>query len=230
MALIINQSFKEWAISKKYPFTDDSDLTSTDGRRIPLSFVIDASLYPAVEDTYYIKTIDREGITIAHDNKDYAVARFDQYSRGWIPFVKNESVVGSIVLNDDDFPYVVGLGAVQPMTFRAGHLTFENGVVRAFCSEEENIVPKPTFFGEAVNTVSTAFESDRYLQVNGNIYDLSLDDLTITTEHIPISKIVVNGTTYEVHPSHNLTLRAPDWCDTQFITQGDGIILHRRGE
>lgn len=229
MAIILNQSFKAWATSKKYPFTNDSDYTCTDGRRIPLSFVIDAFVYPAVDNVYSIRRIDSNGITIGTNSADYATAAFNDYARGWIPFRREGSVVGSIVLNEDDYPYVVGLANIQPMTFRSGHMEFESGVVHAFCASEDNLSTKPTFFGQDVDTITVSYGSPRYTVVSTNIVDMSLDDLTVTSTHIPVSKIVVNGVTYDIHPSGNLTLRAPTWCDTQFITQGDGIVVHRRG-
>ena len=229
MALILNQSFKAWAVSKKYPFTNDSDHTSTDGRRIPLSFVIDAFVYPAVDGVYSVRRIDGEGITIGSNNTDYATAAFSDYARGWIPFKREGSVVGSIVLNEDDYPYVVGLANIQSMTFRSGHLDFESGVVHAFCTDKDNITTKPTFFGQEVDTITVTYASPRYTIVSDNIVDMSLDDLTVTTTHVPVSKITVNGVSYDIHPTGNLTLRAPDWCDTQFITQGEGVVLHRRG-
>lgn len=227
MAQVINKNFKDWSAGRKYPFDEECDLTCTDGRRLPLSYFVDAVIYPALDGTFDITRIDAGGMVISSSNWE-GEALFSRYQNGWMPITRRGSIVGSIVLNDNDYAYVLGLASVRPMTFRTGHLRFAPGVVRSFCKRTENLEEKPTFFGEQVETLDASLDSERFTVLQDDTVDL---DLTVTayTIHQPITHISVKGTTYALGKNGHFMIRTPIWCDDPFISTGDGIILHRRG-
>ena len=153
MNQVMNQSFRDWSSTRKFPFTDGSDMTCTDGRRIPLSAFTMITLFPDTEGSARISEINETGILFDMEGWT-AFAAFSGYSDGWMPIMKEGSCVGSVMTNDNDLLYIKGMASFQSMVFTEGHLDLRPETVKGFCLDEPQLLPLPTFFGMPAITMS----------------------------------------------------------------------------
>ena len=224
---IINESFRDWAATRNFPFTDDSDLTCSDGRRLPVSAFAYIVVFPDIDGSARLSLISNDRIIITLEQTWEATAYFSDLANDWIPLKHGGNIVGTVMLNHDDISYIKGLAATQPMTFNEGHATLRPELVRGFCSEEEVLFEPPTFFSLPSTTMTYTLGSNRY-SVNSDVVDMDVS-VTYTPNTTAITKIKINGTSYSLPDDGHLLIRTPIWCDTQFISDGNGIILHQRG-
>ena len=224
---VINESFTDWAATRNFPFTDSSDLTCTDGRRLPVSAFICITLYPDIEGIARLSSISSDRITITLEQSWIAVASFTELKNNWIPLKHGGNVVGSVMLNEDDIFYVQGMAATGDMLFNEGHADIRPELVRGFCSNEEILFEPPTFFSLPSTNMIYSFNSNRYT-VNTNDVDM---DVTVTYNPnvTAITQIKIGNDTYSLCDDGHLLIRTPIWCDTQFISSDNGILFHQRG-
>lgn len=224
---VINESFTDWAATRNFPFTDSSDLTCTDGRRLPVSAFICITLYPDIEGSARLSSISSDRITITLEQSWIAVASFTELKNNWIPLKHGGNVVGSVMLNEDDISYVQGMAAIGDMIFNEGHADIRPELIRGFCADEEILFEPPTFFSLPSTDMTYSFNSNRYT-VNTNDVDM---DVTVTYNPnlTAITQIKIGNDTYSLCDDGHLLIRTPLWCDTQFISSDNGILFHQRG-
>ena len=230
MAFVLNQSFRDWSSTRKFPFTDSSDMTCQDGRGLPMSLFTMISLIPDIEGTVNVSSIDKEGIhfSIADWTAD---AVFEDYADGWIPVMRSGNCVGSVMTNTGDLDYLKGMVSVAPMIFTEGHLQLRPEVVKGFCLDTPVLTTPPTFDGYPSQGMTVSYDSDRFIEVQG---EMSVDTQPIIeNETEPIEGITLgegaNEETYPLAYPGNLVIRTPSWCDTQFIPGEESIVFHQRG-
>jgi hypothetical protein len=226
MNQVMNQSFRDWSSTRKFPFTDGSDMTCTDGRRIPLSAFTMITLFPDTEGSARISEINETGILFDMEGWT-AFAAFSGYSDGWMPIMKEGSCVGSVMTNDNDLLYIKGMASFQSMVFTEGHLDLRPETVKGFCLDEPQLLPLPTFFGMPAITMTVSLDSARYSVSSGKV-NLNTT-ATVTNQTYPVSYIGNGSNTYAANPSGCITIRTPDWCDSQFIVKDGQIVFHQRG-
>lgn len=227
MRQVLNQSFQDWSATRKFPFTDASDMTCGDGRRIPVSAFSIIVIIPDIEGSARISTIDTQGIHFDMDGWT-ADALFDDYlDDGWIPIMKAGSCVGTVMTNDDDLSYIKGMAVVAPMVFTEGHLDIRPECVRGFCRNNLQLVDLPTFFGYPAETLTVSMDSERFSE-SGYYVDVNTTP-TVVNVTPSIQAITVNGTSYDIRTDGHLTIRTPIWCSTQVISTGDSLVFHQRG-
>ena len=235
MTQILNQSFRDWSIQHKFPFTDSSDMTSRDGRRIPLSMFIDITVNPDISGSVRISAITADHIEFSIGQRWTAYASLEDFHGGWIPVMRAGTCVGCVMPNPDDYQYLVGMTAVAPLVFSEGHLVLLPETVKGFCGAGDNITPPPTFNGLQSDTMSFTF---------GERFSVYGDSVTVDTTPVyeepttPVTTITVGhldaGDTpgsneFDIQWDGSLTIRAPEWCDTQFLSTDDTVIFHQRG-
>lgn len=235
MTQILNQSFRDWSLQRKFPFTDYSDMTCRDGRRIPLSMFIDITLCPDIEGTARISEITTSVIRFAIGSSWTAEARTDDFEGGWIPVMRAGSCVGSVMPNPDDFSYLVGMASVRPLVFTEGHMDLRPETVKGFCLDAPVIIDPPTFNGEPSEGMTFEY-GERFSNTGGSI---SVDTTPVLEDQTtPITTIVVGhleddeeegSNEYPVQRNGSLTIRTPDWCDSQFLSDDETLTFHQRG-
>lgn len=224
---VLNQSFRDWAANRNFPFTDGSDLTCSDGRRLPVSAFVYISVFPDIEDDARLVTIDDQNITIQVGTNWFTTASFEELLNDWIPLKHNGSVVGSIMVNSADIAYIQGMARTKTLEFNERHADIRPELVRGFCLDSEILLPPPTFFSLPSTNMTYSLDSQRYTD---NIVDVDMDvSVTYTPGVTAITKIKVNGTEYSLPDDGHVLLRTPIWCDTQFISNDNKITFHQRG-
>lgn len=235
MTQVLNQSFRDWSIQHKFPFTDSSDMTSRDGRRIPLSMFIDITVNPDVAGVVRVDRITADAIVFAIGGGWTAQAGLEDFQGGWIPVMRAGTCVGCVMPNPDDLEYLRGMASVAPLVFSEGHLELRPETVKGFCGAGDEIVPPPTFNGFPADGMSFVF-GDRFTGTGGSI---SVDTTPVYEDPTtPITTIAVGhldagdqegSNEFDIQWDGSLTIRAPEWCDTQFLSADDTIIFHQRG-
>lgn len=230
MAQVLNQSFRDWSSTRKFPFTEGSDMTCQDGRRIPVSAFSMISLCPDTEGTARVTLIDSGGIHVGLPGWE-AIASFSDYADGWIPVMKSGNCVGCVMTAEPDLSYVKGMASVKPMVFTEGHLELRPETVKGFCLASTELSDPPTIDGHPTQDISVSYDSDRFINTAGSI---SVDtEPVVTDETEPIESIVLGEGAAEeaymlMYPG-NLVIRTPWWCDTQFTAGDDSVVFHQRG-
>lgn len=223
-----NQSFTDWSARRKYPFTDGSDMTCDDGRRVPLSAFTVISLYPERDGGCRVASISDDGVSFAMGTEWTAFASFSDYMNGWMPVMRSGNCVGSVVMPEEDLGYVRGMASVKTLVFTEGHMDIRPELVRGFGDESFSLKAPPTFFGMEASGITYSFSSERYTWHSSGAIDMDVS-VTFTTEVPPLLTITVNNTQYTLPDDGHILIRTPMWCETQFIS-GDGVItLHQRG-
>lgn len=235
MTQVLNQSFRDWSIQHKFPFTDGSDMTCRDGRRVPLSAFIDITLCPDIEGTARITEITTDSIGFAIGGSWTATADLSDFRGGWIPVMRAGSCVGCVMPNADDLPYLKGMASILPLVFSEGHLELLPETVRGFCQASPTIIEPPTFGGEPSDGMTFSY---------GERFDTSGSSITVDTtpiyedETTPILSIgvgklpqgaTIGSNEYPVSDSGALVIRTPDWCDSQFLSSDETLTFHQRG-
>jgi hypothetical protein len=224
---VINESFRDWAATRNFPFTDESDLTCMDGRRLPVSAFVCISLYPDTEGSARLSLISVDRMVITLGQTWEAIAYFTDLKNNWIPLKHGGNIVGSIMLNEDDIDYVKGMASTEDMVFNEGHANIRPELVRGFCADEEILFEPPTFFSLPSTNMTYSFISSRYTVNQTDV------DMNVTVSYSPdataITKIKIGDTSYSLCNDGHLLIRTPIWCDTQFISSDNGILFHQRG-
>lgn len=224
---VINESFRDWAADKNFPFTDESDLTCIDGRRLPVSAFAYITIYPDTEGSAKLSVISSDRIVITLDQTWEAIAYFADLKNNWIPLKHGGNIVGAVILNEEDTSYIRGMASTGDMVFNEGHADIRPELVRGFCSDEEILFEPPTFFSLPSTNMTYSLNSTRYT-VSDNVVDM---DVTVNynPDTTAITQIKIGNNTYSLCDDGHLLIRTPIWCDTQFISSDNGIVLHQRG-
>ena len=232
MTQILNQSFRDWSSTRKFPFTDQSDMTCQDGRGIPMSLFTMISLCPDIEGTAEVYAIDTKGIHI-RISEWTADALFDDYADGWIPIMRSGNCVGSVMTNDSDLGYLIGMAAVKPLMFTEGHLELRPEVVRGFCSSEPVLETPPSLNGYPSSDLSVEYDSSRFTMSDaGLVVDTTPD---VENETPAITRLGARKTSAlsfmaDIAYPGNIVIRTPPWCDSQIFSSDDAVVFHQRGE
>lgn len=235
MTQILNQSFRDWSITRKFPFTDSSDMTCRDGRRIPLSTFIDITLCPDIEGSARISAITQEAIVFSIGSAWTATADMNDFHGGWIPVIRSGICVGCVMLNPNDFEYLLGMTSVEPLEFREGHLELRPETVKGMCSDEQVILPSPTFDGlpsEGMSFEMSGRFSEGESGTNVNTTPILEDETTAITK-MTVGQLHTGqqegDNVFDIPSNGSVLLRTPEWCDTQFISEDGVITFHQRG-
>ena len=238
MAQVLNQSFEDWSSTRKFPFTDKSDMTCQDGRRIPVSMFTMISLCPDIDGTAEIHSIDTDGIHFRISGWT-ADALFVDYADQWIPVMRYGNCVGTVMFPDDRHEaYLKEMTAVKTLVFSEGHLVLRPEVVKGFCLSTPALETPPVISGYPAQEMTVTYDSPRFLPTPAyGEGSWSVDTTPIVlNETEPIESIVLDDSSepsgekeYPLSYPGNLVLRTPQWCDTQFIPGDESIVFHQRG-
>lgn len=127
---ILNMEFRDFVRNSIYPFTDTSDLATTNGTMLPIDLILDAVLYPLPRHPlpYYMSNIRTIGGNLLFEVKDASneVIGLGTYVEGEeAVYLKDdyEAVTGCLLINLDLIDYIKQLARVQ-QNFVSTHTTF----------------------------------------------------------------------------------------------------------
>lgn len=224
--------FREFVAKRHYPFTDGSRMVSSDGRRIPLSVVYDAILYPEAHGTkpVYVSRIYSDTSTLVEltDGESTWRGAISSDANGCRLYGETGRRVGTIVFSDAGVVYLTGMTRLKALTF-----TPQGLVIRP-----DRIIPRPVSVVSVVvegtpvsNTslpLTTVLGSDRLsLTTSGEaIGTIALDNMigSDTPKRIiqRVNGVVVNDRPVYIRTDPSLNL--------QIVEENGSIVFHKRGD
>lgn len=201
---VINTEFRSYSIVNKYPFTADSSMCDVNGRAIPMSFVIDAVVYPNNKTSYvYISRIFMQqenvmGIELSSQEK--VLGYVYNATQGTNYFIAGEyqnkidnelgeqdAIIGTIVLSGT-ISYIKGLCETHELIFNNNALVIDptRVLLDLYTAQELFVNGKRVFL---TKPLIIWFSSPRFVFNNNQ---LSLD-VTVNEETTQSPIISING-------------------------------------
>ena len=245
---IINTEFRSFSVVNKYPFTSNSSMCDVNGRQVPVSFIIDAIIYPqkTVSSVFISKIFlqDNDELVIELSSSAGVLGYAYDVTEGTNYFLEGttsqkhtkeitetDTIIGSMVVSGT-VSYIRGLVSLNEMVFTNNALIINPiRIIPAVYKTQQFIVN-----GTEVATnkpISIYFNSDRFLYAND---ELSLDTKVISDKikkplysinNITPGKIVDD----EIQSNNKVWLYSIyKKSDIRVITDSDKIMLLKIGD
>lgn len=228
-----NQQFRDYAAGAKYPFTDTSAYTATDGRDLPLHVFVDAILYPpdlellpAYIHGIRLKKDDCLEIGITRGTARWATADIGIPGKTWAPIVSGNVVVGTIVLSEEGVAYLSGLAEYSTLFFNRESLQFRpDRILGTAVNPPTLAVGNKTrlLLGSPPNV---EFTSARFTLNDSNerCFNNKIDTPAALAGKPLIPFIEGNSDIKSMH------IRTPRWSNLSVVVKGNDLIFHKRGD
>lgn len=242
---IVNNEFRDFAGTSRYPFTDGSTMRSSDGRTVQDSVFLDAVIYP--DDgingnmwIYGMRTNAAGDLDIGIMRNEVVFGRCVISKGNTVGFVwsANGLTCGTVVAKEEGIKYLSGLASYSTLFFNPEGLRFRADRVLPILRKKIHITVNGTALLDQSKPVTVSFTSDRFATTDttgGTLvsFDNSVrEPLRRSEQRIQTLRPATEaegGTTTDGLP-HSVTLMAPRWSNLQVLTENNKLLIHKRGD
>ena len=239
-----NEEFRDYAAKGAYPFTDNSAYTASDGRRLPRSAFLDLMLYPPdrVDGPVHVHGIrcrvsDSIEIGFTRGGEMWAytvIPRDGEPSWGAVKTVAG-LVCGTLVMSVEGLKYIGGLAEYSTLFFNPGALVVRPDRILPVVRPLPSLAVGGREVPISAGSLSAEFTSSRFTFAENEegppeySFDTTLHTLSNKAVKTPFAGVVVGETEF-VARNGSVTVMAPRWSNLQVVTQGESLMIHKRGD
>lgn len=223
-----NQEFRDFAAVNKYPFTDDSAYTATDGRELPLGAFLDIVLYPPDTDlapihVHGVRSPGEGELEIGFTRKGvpWATSVFEDPDKDWAPVRAGSMVVGSLVMGLEGMRVLRGLVEYATLFLSPSALVVRPDRILGLPFPSPSLTTGGVERPLSNKSPEIVLAGDRWGR-DGDI--VSFDNSVKTVFKGEGQPIVFGGNVLCAF------LRSPRWSNLTALAGDGGITLHKRGD
>lgn len=225
-------SFREFSARQHYPFTDSSNMRSTDGRRIPLSVVYDVILYPGEHSVkpLYVSRVYQDTDTFIEITDGTIVIRgtITADGRGCGLYEENGRRVGTMVFSDAGAIYLAGMAKTKALSFLPDGMVIRPDRVIPYPVAKTSVVVEGEPVTKTDTPLTAVIDSVRFSVIpEGEMAGTVSLDNQIGSDDMKRIITKINGVEVDNRPVY---IRTDPSLNIQIVDVDGVITFHKRGD